>query len=86
MDKLPPTCYAINPGDEFQVTRLRRGVIGYWHVRKFKTTKEAQEFANARNREAGITEAQAEAMLNGSMFGFEVPGADPDNCGGATNG
>ena len=30
------------------------------------------------NRNKGITPEQAEAMLIGSLFGWEVPGADPD--------
>lgn len=31
------------------------------------------------NSALGVTPAQAEAMLAGSMFGFDVPGADPLN-------
>ena len=35
------------------------------------------EMANKLNKEAGVTPAQAEAMKAGSMFGWDVPAADP---------
>ncbi|MBQ7300964.1 MAG: hypothetical protein IJW77_14110, partial [Clostridia bacterium] len=31
------------------------------------------------NRELGVTRPQMEAMKVGSMFGWDVPGADPKN-------
>lgn len=35
------------------------------------------EMANKLNKEAGVTPAQAAAMKAGSMFGWDVPAADP---------
>ena len=36
--------------------------------------------ADEQNRKLGVTPAQEEAMKIGSMCGWDVPGADPDNC------
>jgi hypothetical protein len=54
---------------------IHRGVPGYTPLPSL-TDESAAEI------NAGITPAQIEAMQNGSMFGWHVPGADPLNCGG----
>jgi len=51
---------------------LRRGERGFWHMPQIKDPDEW----NARH---GVTKAQVEAMRCGSIFGFDVPGADPLN-------
>jgi len=45
-----------------------------------KIKKQARELvAEDLNKDLGVTPAQQQAMETGSMFGWEVPGADPDN-------
>lgn len=80
MDKLPCISYAVNPGNERQVTMLKRGVMGFWEVGVFPSEQIAKEKVDFLNKRLKVSGEQAEAMLNGSMFGFHVPGADPDNC------
>ena len=41
------------------------------------TLPQADKDVKEINREIGVTPAQAEAMKVGSMFGWNVPGADP---------
>lgn len=50
-----------------------RGVAGYTPVHGLSDAT-----ANRLNTRLGVTPAQIEAMQAGSMFGWEVPGADPD--------
>lgn len=50
---------------------LKRGERGYWIVEGMDP--------DAFNKQRGISHAQVEAMVAGSMFGFDVPGADPLN-------
>ncbi len=50
-----------------------RGERGYTPI-KDPSSFDAEEF----NKSEGITENQVRAMLHGSMFGWETPGADPD--------
>lgn len=67
---LPAFCAAEHPTDCSPIL-IKRGESGYWpapgvHVATF-------------NRQRGISAAQVEAMLVGSLFGFDCPGADPLN-------
>ena len=55
-----------------RVVRLKRGEEGFY---TFYTDKTAEEL----NRIAGVTPAQAGAMLAGSMFGWHTKAANPDN-------
>ena len=71
LNKLPELCASINPTDGTPIM-IRRGVSGYYPAPR---TLDVDGY-NARR---GITAAQREAMEIGSMFGWEVPGADPDN-------
>lgn len=64
---LPETCGARHP-DTGEAVLLKRGETGYWPL---------SCDPDVYNESLGITPAQREAMLAGSMFGFDVPAADP---------
>ena len=74
---LPEVCYSILPstGD---VIIIKRGESGYYRC-EYSTEDKAfnREFANGRNANLGVSKAQVEAMLAGSMYGWDVPAADP---------
>lgn len=71
---LPPLAYVDNSfargGDAPAVLAIRRGEAGYHCV---ETSRTAEEM----NRAAGVSEAEVLAMVTGSMFGWDVPGAHP---------
>ena len=76
--KLPEVAYVKNTGagricydTEAPVIAVKRGEYGYHPIH---TTATADEL----NERRGVTPAMREAMLVGSMFGWHVPGADPD--------
>lgn len=54
------------------VIGVRRGESGYYPIFTPLT-------ADQMNAEHGVTPAQREAMYNGSLFGWDVPGADPSH-------
>ena len=66
--------YAYLPTTQEEI-RIDFAQSGYTPIRKQGNSRAANEM----NRELGITPAQAEAMKVGSMFGWNVPGADPKN-------
>lgn len=68
--KLPASCYARHPSDESPIY-IMFGMRGYYPI-------EREIDVDAENERFGVTPAQVEAMLVGSMFGWDVPGADPD--------
>lgn len=68
--KLPRFAYGRLPTDGKSIL-IKRGETGYWPT-------ETPVDVDAANERLGITKAQAEAMMVGSVFGFDVPGADPD--------
>ena len=74
---LPEVCYSILPstGD---VIIIKHGESGYYRC-EYSTEDKAfnREFANDRNAKLGVGKAQVEAMLAGSMYGWDVPAADP---------
>jgi len=69
--KLPPRCFARLPSTG-QTIAINRGETGYYPV----LTSHTPEQLNAALPEPPTTE-QIEAMLAGSMFGWEQPIADP---------
>lgn len=74
---LPRECYSTVPSTG-ELIILKRGKKGY-----FQTTEDTgdklqnQKIAEFNNHIRGISPAQVMAMEVGSMFGFDVPGADP---------
>ena len=74
---LPEVCFSILPstGD---VIIIKHGESGYYRC-EYSTEDKAfnREFANDRNANLGVSKAQIEAMLAGSMYGWDVPAADP---------
>ena len=75
--EMPDMCYSTLPssGDIIIIKCGERG-----HYRCEYTTSDTEynrEFATDRNIKLGVTRAQEEAMLAGSMFGWDVPGAKP---------
>lgn len=74
---LPEVCYSILPstGD---VIIIKHGESGYYRS-EYSTEDKAfnREFANDRNANLGVSKAQVEAMLAGSMHGWDVSAADP---------
>lgn len=92
LNKLPEESLVwdvVRPG----VSMVRRGVRGHYPVDlpvpELERIKAKGDYAALHeagkdwvadmNSRAGVTPEQAEAMQIGSMFGWEVPGADPDN-------
>ena len=76
-NELTDTCFATLPGTGDLII-LKRGETGYY--RSDWNTSDADEnrsIAEIHNQRRGITPAQVEAMQVGSMFGFHVPGSDP---------
>ena len=74
---LPEHCYAVLPGSG-QLIEVRRGEKGYYPCAYSTGDREYNKvLANYFNAHEGISKAQAAAMLAGSMFGWNVPAADP---------
>ena len=74
---LPEKCYAVLPsGDEIII--VKKGESGYYHTDKYGHDRaEALAIVDECNESGGVSKAQAAAMLAGSMFGWDKPGADP---------
>ena len=76
-NELPDFCLSTLPYTG-QLIILRKGECGYyasdWDTRK---REENQNIAREHNRRRGISDIQEAAMSAGSMFGWNLPGADP---------
>ena len=76
---LPEQCYGTLL-DTGKIVIYKRGETGYYKTDIPYTGKdEARALVDEYNTKAGVTKAQEAAMAAGSMFGFDVPAADPAN-------
>ena len=74
---LPERCYSILT-ETGEPIILVKGEYGYYRSDVQCISKaDAREFVNERNAALGVSRAQESAMQVGSMFGWDVPGADP---------
>jgi hypothetical protein len=85
MAALPELCYArienYTAEDEVKIGVIKRGVSGYFPYSvglTEMTPAQASEYCDRQNERLGLTPAQVKAMLFGSMFGWDTPGAHPD--------
>ena len=78
MSKLPELAYAAVAG-EAVLCVVKRGEKGYHRTDYAIGKRDVRKFVDAMNRRLKVSGAQREAMINGSIFGWHVPGANPDD-------
>lgn len=74
---LPEKCYSVTADTDMMII-IVKGEAGHYIAGK-NPKDTSREGADAENKAMGITKAQESAMIAGSMFGWEVPAADPQN-------
>lgn len=70
---LPEFCYCMDRVNNVSIL-VKRGEKGYYQM-DYDLTAEGCKF---KNEQLGIDPFQVMAMSTGSMFGWDVPGADPE--------
>lgn len=76
---LPERCYHVL-AETGEVIILEKGSSGYCKTTlDMGSREENRTLVDEYNRKMGVSKAQAEAMSVGSMFGWDVPGADPSH-------
>jgi len=78
---LPETCYFYNEV-QGRICLIKRGESGYYDPGKTGGGFDGdKKLADKMNKEKlNVNRFQREAMETGSMFGWDVPGADPQQC------
>ena len=75
--ELPQQCYSMKPHHGTRIL-IQRGESGYTPLEdKVMLFDELRQKINGQNAELSVTRAQEEAMLAGSMLGWDVPAAKP---------
>ena len=76
---LPLFCYAQKPSSG-EIIKIERGFKGHELATSLSTDDNAERnrtIIDYHNRSMGVSRAQEEAMLAGSMFGWQTKAADP---------
>ncbi len=75
--KLPDICWSVNQADG-RLIYIKKGENGCFQSgRETGSAEKNRRIADDSNQRRGITSAQEQAMVAGSMFGWDSPGADP---------
>ncbi len=74
---LPDKCFSVAAATDEMIIIVKGETGGYIVGKKAGAT--SREGADAENKAMGVTKAQEAAMLAGSLFGWDVPAADPKN-------
>jgi hypothetical protein len=74
---MPPAAAVPLLAEPLAVAIVRNGCAGYWLVTLASDKQTAAAIIAAINLALGVTPAQREALLAGSLFGFNCPAADP---------
>ena len=76
-DDLPERCYS-TLAETNELIILKKGESGYYRSECDSRDRDlTRALADEYNAKLGVTKAQESAMKCGSMFGWDVPGADP---------
>lgn len=76
----PEYCYSQLPSDPKKLIMIVRGQSGYLPLDvEFDTEEKATSYMNRMNDKLGVDEKQQRAMMIGSMYGWDVPGAKVDS-------
>ena len=81
MSNLPDCCFSINQTkNPLTLIIIKKGESGYYRTDypNAASPEAAKEWRDEVNARLGVTKAQRAAMEVGSMFGWDVPGANPD--------
>ena len=77
LDRLPDLCWSVLPSTGALIC-IKKGESGYYPSNWDTGDREQnQRIADYSNQKRGITPEQVEAMVTGSMYGWDVPGSDP---------
>lgn len=75
---LPEKCFSVSEYSD-DLIQITKGESGYSIAHRELGALTPREAADRLNRELGVTKAQEQAMVAGSMFGWAMPAADPKN-------
>lgn len=76
---LPERCYTVH-AETGEMIIVKKGESGYYPSDlDSKDASFSRMIATENNEKLGVTKTQEECMSAGSMFGWDVPGADPAN-------
>lgn len=75
---LPEKCFSVLPSSD-ELIIIERNKAGYTPAGAKAHGRTGREAADAANKAMGVTKRQEAAMVAGSMFGWNVPGANPMN-------